>query len=477
MLARDIMISVLPLVRPEAEKSEIAQIMIANKVSHVFVTDGSGRLLGLVAGYDLRKTLAEGRNECRASEIMTPREKLIVAYPDTPVEDVVRVLTEWNITQMPVVDQEIPVGFLNLTAVLQYTSESAKKTMDELSQFRQAALLINSMREGLVVVDRDYIIREFNAAAERISGIPSARVLGKKSATYMEYNAPVRQVMESGLPLYNVEIQNKNGQVFLTNNVPVIVEGRIEGVLQTFSEITEIKQMHYQLLKTKDELDKAFALTLPNSRVEQKLKNTPEYRDKFNPATGMIEITEIIEDGGYHHVVNALKVAADLNEKGMMGLLGVDKDILVEALIFHDVGKSQPILNVGQVVDPRKVFEQSSLHAMRSADIVEHYYKKPKDVVTLIRFHHHREEDLPEDFPSHLLPMFRLIKIIDGLSAGLTRRSARIGFRVNGSRLTILEHNAHPQYNRTVEVDLYTGHEFVYTEKKVGTARREVLPS
>jgi hypothetical protein len=148
---------------------------------------------------------------------------------------------------------------------------------------------------------------------------------------------------------------------------------------------------------------------------------------------------------------------------------------LVQALIFHDIGKSQPVLNVGQVVDPRKVFEPSELHALRSADIVESYYEKSQDVIQLIRYHHHKDEDLPEDFPTYLLPMLRLIRIIDGLSAGLTRRNARIGFRANGSRLTILENNGHPDYNRTVEVDLYTGRELVYTEKKVDTAKREAL--
>lgn len=473
MLAKDIMVRDTPTVSPHTGLQEIAKAMLAKKASHVSVVDQNKKLLGLVSGFGLRKAVAVGTCEYKAMEIMTPRQKLVVAYTDTPVDEAAEIFLKHQLTQMPVVADEKLVGYLHLRDVLQYATDSAKKARDELGQFRQAAILIDAMREGVVVVDREYCVREFNPAAEKSSGTPADYVIGRKSSLYMDYDSPVRKVMESGEPLFNVEVQNTAGQVFLTNNVPIIADGEIQGVLQTFSDITEIKQMHYQLLKTKDELDKAFALTLPNSRVEQKLKNTPEYRDIFNPATGMIEITEVIEDGGYHHVVNALKVAADLNEKGMMALLGIDKDTLVQALIFHDVGKSQPVLNVGQVVDPKKVFEVSAHHAMRSADIVESYYGKQKDVVTLIRYHHHREDELPPDFPSHLYPMFRLIKIIDGLSAGLTRRKARIGFRVNGSRLTILENNGHPIYNRTMEVDLYTGHEFVYTEKKVERAKRE----
>ncbi|MDW7651439.1 MAG: CBS domain-containing protein [Bacillota bacterium] len=475
MQAKEIMITNLSLVHKDASMKQVAQTMLEKDTSHVIVTDDMGKIMGLVAGTNLRLAVAEGDPDCTAARIMVPRDKLFVAYPDTPVEEVADILTDRRVTQLPVVEHDIPVGYLNLSEVLQYTSEKAKETANQLDQFRQAALLIEAMQEGLVVVDRDYCIREFNRTAQESSGIKAEQILGKQSRIYMEYQSPVRQVMESGQPLLNFEVQNNKGQVFMTNNVPIMMDGDIAGVMQTFAEITEMKQMHHQLLKTKDELDKAFALTLPNSRVEQKLKHTPEYRDIFNPVTGQIEVTEVIEDGGYHHVVNALKVAADLNEKGLMGLLGVDKDILVQALIFHDVGKSQPVLNVGQLVDPKKVFEPSTMHAMRSADIVMNYYNKPVDVVTLIRYHHHQEDELPDDFPSHLLPMFRLIRIIDGLSAGLTRRNARIGFRVSSSRLTVLEHNGHPNFNRTMEVDLYTGQEFVYTEKKINAAKREAL--
>ncbi|MBS4030489.1 MAG: CBS domain-containing protein [Clostridiales bacterium] len=475
MRASEIMNAELPVVMSDAGPVEIAQEMLKRSASHVMVTNGEGKLIGLVSGFDLRRAVAESKNGLTAVDIMTPRSKLVVAFQDTPVDEVARILTEKQITQMPVVKDEVPVGYLNLSQVLKYTTEKAEKTKDELLHSRQAALLINSMREGVVVVDKDYCIRELNPAAEESSGFSAEALVGRQSKAYMAIDSPVRKVMENGEPLYNVEVQNGMGKVYLTNNVPIMDNGTVEGVLQTFSDITEVKQMHFQLLKTRDELEKAFALTLPNSRVEKKLKSTPEYRDIYNADTGMIEVTEVIEDGGYLHVVNALKVAADLNEKGMMSLLGVDKDTLVQALIFHDVGKSQPVLNVGQVVDPRKVFEQSELHALRSADIVETYYKKPQDVVQLIRYHHHKDEDLPDDFPSHLLPMLRLIRIIDGLSAGLTRRNARVGFRANGSRLTILENNGHPDFNRTVEVDLYTGRQLVYTEKKVDSAKREAL--
>lgn len=475
MLAKEIMITELAIVSPDAALQEVARKMVHAETNHVLVLDHQGGLLGLVTGHDLRKALAENCCGCSAAEVMVPRERLYVVAPDTTVEEAAEIMNRRRVSQLPVMEGDFPVGYLNMPAVLQAKAAETERTRDLLEQFRLAPALISAMREGLVAVDNEFVIREFNPAAERTSGLSARKMLGRKSLTYAAPESAVRKVMESGEPLYNVEVENGHGQVLLTNNVPIVKDGHIAGVVQTFTEITETKQLHLALLKARDELDKAFALTLPNTRVEQKLKNTPEYRDIFNPATGMIEITEVIEDGGYLHVVNALKVAADLNEKGMMSLLGVDKDTLVQALLFHDIGKSQPVLNVGQVVDPYKVFEESTRHAERSAEVVENYYRKSADVTELIRYHHHREEELPDSFPRHLLPMLRLLKIIDGLSAGLTRRSARIGFRVSGSRLTVLENNGHPAFNRTTEIDLYTGTELVFLEKKQRGAKREAL--
>lgn len=210
--------------------------------------------------------------------------------------------------------------------------------------------------------------------------------------------------------------------------------------------------------KAYTELDSAFALTIPNSKLEIKLKNTREYKDIYIRETGKIKITGIIHDGGYRHVVNALKVAADLHSKGVMSVIGFDKDTLVKTIIFHDIGKSQPNLNVGQEVTPNHFFENGKLHADRSAELALANYKNEginEDIYLLIKYHHHNENELPNDFPEHLLPMYRLFRIIDGISAGLTRRSSIVHFDLVGSTLYIKEFSQHPKYRSFYSIDLY----------------------
>jgi hypothetical protein len=46
---------------------------------------------------------------------------------------------------------------------------------------------------------------------------------------------------------------------------------------------------------------------------------------------------------------------------------------------------------------------------------------------------------------------------VDGLSAALTRRDATIRLDVDGTRVYIYERNAHPDFNRSRVVDLFTG--------------------
>jgi hypothetical protein len=146
-----------------------------------------------------------------------------------------------------------------------------------------------------------------------------------------------------------------------------------------------------------------------------------------------------------------------LHTQGATKLIGIDKDLLVQALIFHDLGKSQPVLQIGDVVDPIEAFEDSKLHAQRSAEIAKIFYQLSDDVVELIRYHHHSEKELPESFGWHLRPMFRLFHLIDGLSAAITRGAVKADLEVRDSVITVKEENQRPQFNGTWQIDLYTG--------------------
>ncbi len=194
--------------------------------------------------------------------------------------------------------------------------------------------------------------------------------------------------------------------------------------LIAFVDVTSEYSLMRRLQEAQSELDTAFSVMLPDQRIEARLKSIVEYMDDYDTATGMIRITGVISQGCYRHVVNMLKLLADAFRQGLMNLPGMDKNTLVQAAVLHDIGKVQPELKVGDVVNPKEVFEKG---------------------------------DLPEEFPEYLLPMYRFFRLIDGLSAGITRRGSRVVMRVEGTRIRVREESSFPDYNREAELDVYTG--------------------
>lgn len=459
MKVRDLMQPATAIVPPRAPIQEVARVIVATDNPCALVVDERENLLGLIAKQDILKLLSEiiDVSDITAQEVMTPGPDVITVAPEMDPLAAAEIMNTKSIGQVPVLEDGKLVGILTRDKTAEYYWQREVDRLNQLSWERKAGTILKSLHEGLIMVDRDLIIREFNDAAARMTGLNPAERIGQKARVVSANASPIFDVLATGRPLYNVETPMQDGRIWLVNYLPIIEDEEVTGVVQTFTDITEAKQIENQLRRTKEELDKAFALTLPNSRVEYKLKSTPEYRDEYDPETGLIRITEVIEAGNYIHVVNALKVAADLNDKGVMHLLGINKDDLVQAIIFHDLGKSQPDLAVGATVDPRAVFEEGRLHAQRSADIAGHYYGKNQDVVMLIKYHHHAEEELPPEFPSYLLPMLRLFKLIDGLSAALTRRNATIELDRVGSWIHVSERNAHPDHNHRWELNLLTG--------------------
>lgn len=459
MLVRDLMEVDVIKVAPETPVQGVARIITQRGAACALVNSADGHLLGIIAKSDILRLVSEviDVSDITAQEIMTPYEELTCIRPDAKVLEASDVMSRYSLTQLPVTENGRLLGLITRDTTLAYYWKQELSRLEQEIWERRAGVILKSLHDGLIVVDQNLIIQEFNDAACALTGYTREERIGRKAEVVSREASPVFDVLASGKPRFNVETPLNNGSTWLCNFLPLIEEGQVTGVVQTFQDITNRKRLEAQLVAAKDELEKAFALTLPNSRVEYKLKSTPEYRDTYDPETGLIRIMEIIPDGNYLHVVNALKVAADLNEKGVMQIIGINKDDLVQAIIFHDLGKAQPELAVGSVVDPKEVFEDGRYHAARSADMAAHFYKKNSDVVNLIRYHHHSKEEIPDEFPRYLMPMLRLFKIVDGLSACLTRRDGRVELDKRDSWIQVTERNNHPDFSRRWELNLLTG--------------------
>jgi len=208
------------------------------------------------------------------------------------------------------------------------------------------------------------------------------------------------------------------------------------------------------------------SLFVPDEALVRRLRCIPEYRDEYDPVAQRIRITEVIPDGCYHHVLNCLCLLSKFVDTPVFRCVGIDRRCLTATIVFHDVGKVQPVLDIGDVVSPAEVFEDGKIHALRSAAFASSHYNVSPVVETLIQYHHHLEKELPPGYPETLKPAHRLLRLIDGLSAAVTRRGADITLHVEGTRVFVQETNPHPGYNGCRVVDIATGAEIITTTNK-----------
>lgn len=458
MLVKEVMGRRWLSLAPSLPVREAGRLMRDKGAEVAFVEGSDGQFLGLITWREVGAALVttgSAQGGPVVADLMRSPDKLVVLDPAGDLYDAADLLISHQEFIAPVLEHGAPVG-LARWSTLSAACRSRAARPNATAEVKASAI-IRSLNEGLVLIDRNLFIREFNPAAETLTGRRAIDRIGKKAEQASSEDSPVYRVLQSGDALYSVESQMPDGRTFLANYVPIHENGAVAGVIQTFIDVSPLKRAERRLEQARDEIEKAFGLTLPNSKVEYKLKGTPEYVDEYDPETGVVRVLEVLPSGSYFHVINCLKVAADLHDKGIMNLIGVDKDTLVQAIIFHDLGKSQPKLAKGDIVDPRQAFELGRLHALRGAEIAQHFYGKSENVVRLIKYHHHAEDELPADFPAYLLPMYRLFRLVDGLSACLTRRKGSVHLKASGPSVLVEERNNHPLLSRRWSLNLLTG--------------------
>jgi PAS domain S-box-containing protein len=118
-------------------------------------------------------------------------------------------------------------------------------------------LIFESIDQGVVTMDADFVVTSFNAAAERIVGVSREDAIGRKChhvfrASICETGCAMRQTLETGQPVRNVRIDVLNSEM---EAVPICVstavlrdrEGRMIGGVELFRDVTELEALRQQL--------------------------------------------------------------------------------------------------------------------------------------------------------------------------------------------------------------------------------------
>lgn len=116
----DLMNSVPVIVGPNVTLAELAEEYILRRNARGLPVVDDGRMIGLVTVTDLKEVPRDRWDATTVREVMTPREQLHTVAPDGSINDVLKLMTEHEFHQVPVVSNGRLVGILTRFELVRY---------------------------------------------------------------------------------------------------------------------------------------------------------------------------------------------------------------------------------------------------------------------------------------------------------------------------------------------------------------------
>jgi PAS domain S-box-containing protein len=132
-------------------------------------------------------------------------------------------------------------------------------TKNSISSKLQTDEILNSIADGVFIVDTDWRIISFNRAAEAITGVPKDEALGSTCRDVFHSNVcdahcVLKQSIQNdqpitNQPIYIVNAEGKEIPISISAAPLKDVAGNIIGGIETFRDISEITELRKQLTK------------------------------------------------------------------------------------------------------------------------------------------------------------------------------------------------------------------------------------
>ncbi len=180
-------------VTPETSIQEVLELTRANNISGVPVVQGED-LVGIVTSRDLR---FETQYDSPVSQIMTPKDKLITVQEGAARDEILKLLHEYRIEKVLVVNQDYQLRGLITVKDIQKATENPNACKDEQGRLRVGAAVgvgtgteerVNALVEaGVDVIVVDTAHGHSQGVLDRVSWVkknhPGVQVIGGNIAT------------------------------------------------------------------------------------------------------------------------------------------------------------------------------------------------------------------------------------------------------------------------------------------------------
>jgi CBS domain-containing protein len=122
----------------EASVYDAAKMMVDQNVGSLLVTEG-GKVTGIVTERDyLKRVTLQGRTDLRTAVREICSSPLIVAAPETTVDECMALMTDRRIRHVPVVEEGEVVGLVSIGDLVKFTSAQQSFELRYLTEYISA---------------------------------------------------------------------------------------------------------------------------------------------------------------------------------------------------------------------------------------------------------------------------------------------------------------------------------------------------
>jgi transcriptional regulator with PAS, ATPase and Fis domain len=224
---------------------EAAEMIDKLRVDCLPIIDEEGQLVGMVT---MRKVLHDFLHGKQGELVLNriPQRNFAPVRSNESLLDIFSLPYE----QFPVIDDEGQlIGVLSRRDILDGFFKYIQKLNKTENMAEVLQVILESAYEGIAVVDRHGIIREFNEAYSRFTGIAREQAIGRHVTEVID-NTNLHITVKTAIPERGV-LQNIQGQQMIVHRIPIWKEEKVVGAIGMliFEGVTEVYRIYERLQK------------------------------------------------------------------------------------------------------------------------------------------------------------------------------------------------------------------------------------
>ncbi|MDU4960970.1 MAG: sigma 54-interacting transcriptional regulator [Sporomusaceae bacterium] len=218
--------------------------------------------------------------------------------------------------------------------------EAATGELREVKQLKEHLhLILESVQDGICVVDRKGCISYVNEAYTRLTQTPRDMLLQQHIATLSPLGARAKALL-SGRPVQGNISRKPNGRTLIADVNPILVDGAIAGVVSVVKDLSEVQTL----------LDELSQATARAEYLERELARAKKPLQAFKQFIGQ---SGLVLDA----LAVAAKAAAGSSTVLILGESGTGKELVAEGIHFASARAGGPFIRVNCAAIPAALLE------------------------------------------------------------------------------------------------------------------------